>query len=176
MKKTGRPQFHTSPPINGDGSFIPTSACVQKKRVPRSIRVALIRDTKVPKRQTAGAAGYDLHFCADADVRLGAGQRALFNTGVIVEIPEGHCGQIWPRSSYSVKGLDIGAGLIDSDYRGEIKVLLINNGMGAAIITPGDRIAQLVIVPCVMVGPMEITQMRGLQVTDRGTGGFGSTN
>jgi len=100
---------------------------------------------------------------------------AFVSTGISLEIPDGHEGQVRPRSGLakraSVTVLN-SPGTIDSDYRGEVKVLLVNHGREAFHIVPGDRIAQLVIAPVTRVDPVECDV---LQATSRGAGGFGST-
>jgi len=132
---------------------------------------------ELPAYETKGAAGMDLRAAVDEDVplTLQPGSRALVPTGLIFEIPEGYEGQIRPRSGLALKhGLTClnTPGTIDSDYRGEVKVLLINLGEETFDITRGMRIAQMVIAPVVQVGVIEITE--GSE-TARGAGGFGST-
>jgi dUTP pyrophosphatase len=124
----------------------------------------------IPIRQSKGAAGYDL--CALQGKTLLPGQRALLPTGIAVDLG-GMTGIIKPRSGLAVKhGIDVLAGVIDSDYRGEVKVCLINHGDQPFVVTPGDRIAQLVIVR-----PAEeaFELVDDLDATSRGDGGFGST-
>jgi dUTP pyrophosphatase len=132
---------------------------------------------ELPAYETKGAAGMDLRAAVDEDMplTLQPGSRALVPTGLIFEIPEGYEGQIRPRSGLALKhGLTClnTPGTIDSDYRGEVKVLLINLGEETFDITRGMRIAQMVIAPVVQVGVIEITE--GSE-TARGAGGFGST-
>ncbi|MEZ5878330.1 MAG: dUTP diphosphatase [Tepidamorphaceae bacterium] len=131
----------------------------------------------LPAYQSAGAAGMDL--CAavsqDAPVALQPGERALVPTGFAASIPQGYEGQVRPRSGNALKrGLTClnTPGTIDSDYRGEIGVILVNLGQETQIISRGERIAQLVIAPVVMAG---IAEADALDDTDRGSGGFGST-
>ena len=131
----------------------------------------------LPAYQSAGAAGMDL--CAavsqDAPVALQPGERALVPTGFAAAIPQGYEGQVRPRSGNARKrGLTClnTPGTIDSDYRGEIGVILVNLGQETQIISRGERIAQLVIAPVVMAG---IAEADALDDTDRGSGGFGST-
>jgi dUTP pyrophosphatase len=129
----------------------------------------------LPAYQTAGSAGADL--CADLEepLTLTPGQRALVPTGFAVEIPAGFEGQVRPRSGLAVKqgvGIPNAPGTIDSDYRGELQVALINLGQGPVVIRRGDRVAQLVIAPVVRA---EFVLADDLAGTDRGSGGFGST-
>ena len=105
---------------------------------------------ELPRYETPGAAGLDLR--ADEDVALLPGERRLVATGLSLEIPPGHEGQVRPRSGLAAKhgiGILNAPGTIDSDYRGEVKVILINLGQEPVSIRRGDRIAQLVIAPVV---------------------------
>ena len=124
-----------------------------------------------PTRGTEGAAGYDLY--ANDSMIIHAGRRALVGTGISSEFDDGIVGNIRPRSGLAVKsGIDTLAGVIDSDYRGEIKVLLINHGTGDFSVCRGDRIAQIVFGPClhnVVEGAGMISE------TERGAEGFGHT-
>ena len=127
-------------------------------------------DAKMPLRAHIGDAGYDLS--SVKKIILPPGKRKLINTGIVIEIPEGYYGNIRPRSGLSCKGIDIGAGIVDSGYRGEIMVLLINNSDINFTISSGDRIAQLIIeksIECKFVKGEKMT------VTSRGHNGFGST-
>jgi len=129
----------------------------------------------LPSYQTAGSAGADL--CADleAPLTLAPGQRALVPTGFAIEIPPGFEGQVRPRSGLAVKhgvSMPNAPGTIDSDYRGELQVALVNLGQAAVTLQRGDRIAQLVIAPVVRA---EFTLAGELGETERGSGGFGST-
>ena len=126
-----------------------------------------------PRHAHFGDGGVDLY--ARTDLRLEAGERALIATGVAVAIPTGFAGLVVPRSGLAIKhgiGVANGPGLIDTGYRGEIKVVLINHGVEAFEIARGERIAQLVVVP---VAVQEWVQVEELPDTDRGAGGFGST-
>ena len=125
----------------------------------------------VPERKSARAAGADLRAAADAV--LEPGQRACVPTAIQVEIPSGHVGLIWPRSGLAqAAGLDTMAGVIDSDYRGEIGVILINHGSETVTIRRGDRIAQLLVQP---IAEADYERSAELDPTDRGADGFGST-
>ena len=131
----------------------------------------LNKEAKIPKRATEGAAGFDLHYAGYSTV-LHIGERVIFETGVACELPGGCMGIIKPRSGWAAKyGVDVLAGLIDTDYRGEIKVILINHGDRPLHINTGDRIAQLVATGFIS----ESYEIDNLSATDRGTSGFGST-
>jgi dUTP pyrophosphatase len=129
----------------------------------------------VPKYMSAGAAGLDLASAADEPITVAAGARVAVPTGLAFEIPQGFEGQVRPRSGLARKvGLTVvnAPGTIDSDYRGEVQVLLINLGDAPHVIQPGDRIAQLIIAP---VSFAELEEVGSLSDTARGTGGFGHT-
>ncbi|AZV46052.1 dUTP diphosphatase [Nautilia sp. PV-1] len=133
----------------------------------------LNKNAVIPAYQTKEAAGFDLH--SIEDVIINPGERKLIGTGLAFEIEFGYEVQIRPRSGLAYKhGITVlnTPGTIDSDYRGEIKVLLINHGNEAFEIKEGERIAQAVIAPVVQA---EITEVEELSDTDRGAGGFGST-
>ena len=127
---------------------------------------------KLPRRASAGAAGYDL--TSTESVTIYPGMRGLVSTGVSVKLPLGVYGRIAPRSGLAVKnGIQVGAGVIDADYRGEIKVLLFNHsGEEPFEVAPGDRIAQLICERCELP---EVIQVDELDETERGDGKFGST-
>lgn len=149
---------------------IPTFA--QPLTVP-VIRLPHAEGLPLPKHETAGAACIDLIAAIDADIVLRTGERALVPTGLCFAIPTGYHGQIWPRSGMAAKnGIDTLAGMIDADYRGELKVALINFGAEPFTITRGMRVAQFLIAPYATVTTVEVTE---LPSTDRGEGGFGST-
>lgn len=129
---------------------------------------------RAPTRGSARAAGYDLY--CDTDFEIAPGHRHLVSTGIAIEIPgDGAYGRIAPRSGLAVKyGIQVGAGVVDADYRGEVKVLLFNHGSDTFLAKAGDRIAQLVIERCKMPAVTVVTA-RALSATDRGASGFGST-
>jgi dUTP diphosphatase len=132
----------------------------------------------LPAQQTGGAAGLDLLAALDPDtpVRLAPGARALIPTGLMLELPAGYEGQIRPRSGLAFKsGVTVlnSPGTIDSDYRGEVKILLVNLGEKPFKIERGDRIAQLVVAS---VTPVRLVAARSVSTTERGAGGFGSTS
>lgn len=129
----------------------------------------------LPAYQSAGAAGMDLCAALDHEVTLGPLQRAAIATGLALEIPSGYEGQVRPRSGRALtEGLTLlnTPGTIDSDYRGEIKVIVINLGNAPVVIRSGDRIAQLIIAP---VTRAEIIEAPNLGETVRGPGAFGHT-
>ena len=128
---------------------------------------------RAPARAHDGDAGLDLH--AAESVVIGPGERASVSTGVAVAIPEGHAGLVVPRSGLAARsGISLvnAPGLIDSGYRGELRVLLLNTDREQPFsVEPGDRIAQLVVVAVASPEPVEAD----LDETVRGAGGFGST-
>ncbi len=129
----------------------------------------------LPSYQTAGAAGADICACIQEDIILQPGERYPVPTGLCFAIPEGYEIQVRPRSGLAVKyGITClnTPGTIDSDYRGEVKVILINLGEQPFTVHSGDRIAQLVVAPVVRTG---FEQAPYLDRTERGGGGFGST-
>lgn len=130
-----------------------------------------VSGSSIPQYAHAGDAGADI--TASERTVIPPGERLLVATGVRLEIPEGHVGLIWPRSGLAVKkGIDCGAGVIDSHYRGEVKVLLFNHSDSEFQIEPGDRIAQILIQKVERVQFLPTDQ---LSETARNEGGFGST-
>jgi dUTP pyrophosphatase len=128
---------------------------------------------EVPGYQTSGAAGLDLR--ADEACALAPGERRLVPTGLAIELPPGHEGQVRPRSGLAVKhgiGMVNAPGTIDQDYRGEVCVILVNLGQEPFQVRRGDRIAQLVVAPVTRV---EVQVVEELGESARGDGGFGST-
>ncbi len=128
---------------------------------------------ELPRYQTAGAAGMDLR--ADEPVDLAPGERRLVPTGIAVAIPPGWEGQVRPRSGLALKlglGMANAPGTIDSDYRGEVGVILVNWGQERVRLARGERIAQLVVAPVTRASLVEVAS---LPDTGRGDGGFGST-
>jgi dUTP pyrophosphatase len=127
----------------------------------------------LPRYETAGAAGLDLR--ADEPFALAPGERRAVPTGLAVEIPPGHEGQVRPRSGLAARhgvGMVNAPGTVDADYRGEVKVVLVNHGQAPVSFARGDRIAQLVVAP---VARVEVELTEALSDTTRGDGGFGST-
>ncbi len=132
-------------------------------------------DLPLPKFETALAAGADLRAALDEDMTLAPGARALVPTGFAMALPAGYEAQIRPRSGLAFKhGITClnTPGTIDADYRGEVKVLLINHGLEDFTITHGERIAQMVIAP---ITQPAFVSVETLDDTARGEGGFGST-
>jgi dUTP pyrophosphatase len=130
-------------------------------------------DLNLPSYATTGSAGLDL--CAALGHRIEPGERKLVGTGFAIALPSNCEGQIRPRSGLAARsGLTVlnAPGTIDADYRGEVKVLLINLGVEPVEILPGDRIAQLVVAP---VSRLRLIEVEDLQSTVRGPDGFGST-
>ncbi len=127
----------------------------------------------IPAHAHAGDGGVDLH--AVSPLRLEPGQRATVATGVAVAIPVGHAGLVVPRSGLASRhgiGVVNAPGLIDSGYRGEIAVVLVNHGSEPFEVERGDRIAQLMVIP---VAAQEFVEVEELPASARGEGGFGST-
>ena len=139
------------------------------------LRYTLLRDDAVsPSRAHEGDAGLDLHAAEPATI--GPGERASVGTGVAVAIPDGHAGLVLPRSGLALRhgiALVNAPGLIDPGYRGELRVLLLNTDRDKPFeVSPGDRIAQLMLVRC---EPAEPEAADELEATVRGQGGFGSS-
>jgi dUTP pyrophosphatase len=131
-------------------------------------------NAKMPERKSEDAAGYDLTYCGENHVNLWPQSRQGFETGLAAAIPRGYYGRIAPRSGLArKKGLDVLGGVIDADYRGELVVILCNTGTVTVEITPGERIAQLIIERC---HDAEFIEFESLEQTARGQGGFGSTD
>ncbi|MFN7065467.1 MAG: dUTP diphosphatase [Aquificaceae bacterium] len=140
---------------------------IKVKRFPHAIGL--------PFYATEQSSGMDLFAAVERPVLLKPMERALVPTGIAVEIPPGFEAQIRPRSGLALRhGITLlnTPGTIDADYRGEIKVILINLGKGDFVINRGDRIAQMVICPVIRV---ELEEVEDLLATERGKGGFGST-
>jgi dUTP pyrophosphatase len=136
------------------------------------VRIINKSENPLPAYQTPGSAGIDL--CADYTIDIPPGVIARMRTGLYLEIPEGYEAQVRSRSGLAYEGIVVAnsPGTIDSDYRGEVCVLLHNLGSYEYTISAGDRIAQLVFAPVIQV---ELEEVSELSDTERGTGGFGST-
>ncbi|MEX2453613.1 MAG: dUTP diphosphatase [Rhodospirillaceae bacterium] len=147
---------------------------------PNRIEIAVTRlphnaDLPLPAYETAQSAGMDLAAAIDAPLRLEPGERALVPTGLAIALPDGFEAQVRPRSGLAARnGVTVlnSPGTVDADYRGEVKVILINFGREAFEISRGMRIAQMVIAPVVQGTFREVAELPG---TVRGAGGFGST-
>lgn len=137
--------------------------------------VRLDKNAIVPTYGTQYSAGADLYALPDGDITVKPGQTVLVHTGIAVSIPEGYGGFIFARSGIATKrGLAPAnkVGVIDSDYRGEIMVSLYNHSSEKQVISSGERVAQMVIMPYVKA---DFCECEGLDDTERSTGGFGST-
>jgi dUTP pyrophosphatase len=147
-------------------------------KVPQKIGLKIQKGNSnavLPQYETEGAAGMDLRAFLSEDLEIPPLGRAKIPTGLLMEIPLGYEGQIRPRSGLAARfGVTVlnAPGTIDSDYRGEVEVLLINLGSESFTVKSGDRIAQLIIAP---VHKAEIYETSSLGETKRGAGGFGST-
>jgi len=129
----------------------------------------------LPAYATEAAAGLDLAAALERPLTLAPGDRALVPTGLSIELPAGHEGQVRPRSGLAVKhGVTVlnAPGTVDEDYRGEVKVALINHGREPFVVEPGMRVAQLIVAPVARVSVVEAEELRA---TTRGEGGFGHT-
>lgn len=140
------------------------------------IEIKKLQDSAVlPERGSASAAGYDLFACMEEDVVIKPHETKMIGTGLAAAIPEGYLGGIFARSGLSSKeGLRPAncTGVVDADYRGEIKVALHNDSEVERVVTVGEKIAQLVVLPFLSV---EFDEVETLSETQRGAGGFGST-
>ena len=129
----------------------------------------------LPQYETAGSAGLDLRANIAEQITLGSLERTLVPTGLFIELPVGYEAQVRPRSGLAIKkglGLVNSPGTIDSDYRGEIKVILVNLSNQPQTVESGERIAQMVVAKYERI---EWAEAEALSETERGTGGFGST-
>ena len=140
------------------------------------IQIQKLRENAtLPTRGSASAAGYDLYACLENDVIIAPGKTEKIGTGLAIAVPEGYFGAIFARSGLAAKeGLRPAncVGVADSDYRGEYIVALHNDSDVSRTVTPGERIAQLVVMPFLSV---EFEETETLDATERGAGGFGST-
>ena len=142
---------------------------VQVRRLPEGA------DLPLPEPATAGSAGLDLRACLPDPLSIAPGARALVPTGIALALPQGYEAQVRPRSGLALRtGLTLlnSPGTVDADYRGEIKVLVVNLGEQPIVLARGDRIAQLVVQP---VPRVEWEEVEDLPVSSRGAGGFGHT-
>ncbi len=138
--------------------------------------VKLSENAFEPKKATNGSAGYDLHACIEKDVVLNPGERAFIPCGIAISLPsQDYVALMFGRSGLAAKhGITLAnsVGVIDSDYRGELKAILCNFGTEAYTIHPGDRICQISIMKVENLKPVQVGE---LDSTNRGSGGFGST-
>ena len=139
-----------------------------------NVKCVASKGAVIPEYKTVGAAGADLYALVDSPITLAPGKTAMVPTGLFFEIPEGYEIQVRPRSGLAAKnGVTVlnTPGTIDSDYRGEIKIILINLGDKDFVINSGDRVAQMVIAPLIQASFSIVNE---LSDTTRGSGGFGS--
>jgi dUTP pyrophosphatase len=132
-------------------------------------------DLPLPAYETEHAAGMDIRAALEADMIIPPGERALVPTGMQIAIPVGFEAQIRPRSGLAIRnGITMlnSPGTIDADYRGEVKVIVINHGNEDFTVRHGDRIAQMIVTPVTQVRTVTVTELPG---SGRGHGGFGST-
>ncbi len=141
-----------------------------------TVKIVNKSDNNLPAYETASSAGMDLRaYLPEGPITLKPMQRMLIPTGLFMEIPEGYEGQVRPRSGLAIKsGITVlnTPGTIDADYRGEVKIILINLSDSDFVINSGDRVAQIVFAKCEQ---MEVVNVETLSDTERGTGGFGHT-
>lgn len=139
------------------------------------VRLDHARGLPLPAYASPGSAGVDLRAAVEGDQTIEPGQRLQVPTGLILQLPDGFEGQVRPRSGLAIRhGVTLlnTPGTIDSDYRGEVKVILVNLGQEGFRLSRGDRIAQLVVAP---VSQVVLKETDSFVSTDRGEGGFGST-
>ena len=141
-----------------------------------SVKIVNKSDNQLPVYETINSAGMDLRaYLPEGAITLKPMQRMLIPTGLFMEIPEGYEGQVRPRSGLAIKnGITVlnTPGTIDADYRGEVKIILINLSDTDFVINSGDRVAQIVFAKCEQ---MEVINVETLSETERGAGGFGHT-
>lgn len=143
----------------------------------QTLKMKKVRENAIiPKRATAGSAGLDLCACIDEPLTVKAGERAVIPSGIAIALESSEVvALVFARSGLAIKhgiSLSNSVGVIDSDYRGEICVGIINTSREDYTVNPGERIAQLVLTPVI---PAELVEVESLDETERGAGGFGST-
>lgn len=141
------------------------------------LKIKKVRENAIiPKRATEGSAGMDLYACIDAPIEIKPGDRVMVPTGIAIALPDANLvALIFARSGLAVKkgiNLSNSVGVVDSDYRGEVQVGLINQSRETYVLEAGERIAQMVIMPVALPVIEEVAE---LDSTERGEGGFGST-
>ncbi|HDJ28697.1 MAG TPA: dUTP diphosphatase [Proteobacteria bacterium] len=142
---------------------------------PLKIQIVRQPGVQLPRYMTEHAAGMDIHAAAAEDIIIKPGERALVGTGLFVAIPPGYEAQVRPRSGLAIRnGITLlnSPGTIDADYRGEIKIIMINHGRDDFMVKSGDRLAQMIIAPVVRCVWEEKQELDDSQ---RGSGGFGHT-
>lgn len=140
------------------------------------LKVKKVKDNAIlPTRGSEKAAGIDLYACIDEPITIAPGETKTFGSGIACEFPKGYWGMVVPRSSVGIKrrlNIPQGSAVIDEDYIGEIILALYNHGQETAVINPGERLAQMVLLPYVL---FDIEETDTLAETERGEGGIGST-
>merc|ERR1711939_411702 len=174
-KRAATPPVDSAEPSKKEKASMASSNHHDASQPEKSTQSFLVQKLKpnaqIPKRGSDRAAGYDLFSAAEAVVP--ARGKALISTGLCIAVPEGTYGRVAPRSGLASKFMiDVGAGVIDADYRGEVRVLLFNLSDSDYKVTEGDRIAQLILERIVTPDAVEV---ESLTETLRGAGGFGST-
>jgi len=137
--------------------------------------VRIAKDLPMPKKQTVGSAGFDLYANVDEQIVIMPGETKLIGTGIKIQLPRQHMLTVCPRSGLAlVNGIGVAnaPGIVDEDFRGEVGVILINNGRNIFLVNRGDRVAQAVVQ---RLPEINIVEVEELSETDRGEGGFGST-
>ncbi|EKM56394.1 uncharacterized protein PHACADRAFT_93367 [Phanerochaete carnosa HHB-10118-sp] len=127
----------------------------------------------LPKQGTEESAGFDLY--SAESVQIPARDRKIVGTGIAIRAPHGTYAQIAPRSGLAVKGIDVGAGVVDQDYTGEVRIVLINSTSQSFQVRAGNRIAQVILERIASCNIEEVSSLSSLMETQRGSGGFGST-
>lgn len=143
-----------------------------------TLKIRNISGNPLPAYETKGSAGMDLRAWLEAPIEIRPLERILVRTGLYLEIPDGYEGQVRPRSGLSIRyGLTLVncVGTIDSDYRGELCIPVINLGQEPVVLENGMRIAQLILSRCEQLQVLEVNDTAELSETERGEGGFGST-
>lgn len=143
-----------------------------------TLKIRNISGNPLPAYETKGSAGMDLRAWLEAPIEIRPLERILVRTGLYLEIPDGYEGQVRPRSGLSIRyGLTLVncVGTIDSDYRGELCIPVINLGQEPVVLENGMRIAQLILSRCEQLQVLEVNDAAELSETERGEGGFGST-
>ena len=149
---------------------------IQANSIEVKIKISLTYQGELPSYQTEHASGLDILAQNEQEIVLKPGERSLIPTGLFFEIPHGYEIQVRPRSGLAINsGISLvnSPGTIDADYRGEIKVILINHGQDDFVVVRGNKIAQIVVTPIVRA---RFTLSRELSITERGSNGFGSTS
>jgi len=171
--------------VDNDSTINPTTVNTANKLTSLSanndfllMRTKDAQDLPLPTRATPLSAGFDLRANVHNDVMIEPGERKLIPTGIIIALPRGYEAQVRPRSGLALRygiGILNSPGTVDADYRGELKVLLINWGAEAFTVSRGERIAQMVICPVAMADFTEVCCLSEMPDSQRGEGGYGHT-